>query len=49
MEPEGELVTARAYRLLPAADLNALESRTIDVRKVVIGLRKKVLASTLGK
>ena len=47
MELEGELLMVRAYRLLSTADLDALESRTIDVRKSVISLRKKVIASIL--
>ncbi len=42
-ELEGELELAAVYRILPRDDWRKLASRTIDIRRGVIGLRKKVL------
>lgn len=44
-ELEGQLLMARAYQVLPTADFRSLESQTIDVRRAVINLRKRVLGS----
>jgi len=42
-ELEGQLLMSRAYEVLGMIDFRSLESQTIDVRRSVINLRKRVL------
>lgn len=44
-ELEGELELASFYEILPRKDWLALGGQTVDVRRMLIGLRKKVLQS----
>ena len=44
-EVEGQILMSRAYRILEETHLRSLEEQTIDVRRSVINLRKRVLAT----
>jgi four helix bundle protein len=47
-ELEGQLLMARAYGILATTEFRSREAETIDVRRSVINLRKRVLASIDG-
>src|SRR5579884_3334361 len=45
MELEGQLHMAHAYRILSEPRSRALQLQTVDTRRMLVGLRKKILAS----
>jgi four helix bundle protein len=49
MELEGELVLARGYRIISKAEWRARESDTIETRKMLSALRKRVLEDDLSR
>jgi len=49
MELEGQLKLAQGYGIVSEASHLSLERQTTDTRRMVIGLRKKVLANDLSK
>jgi four helix bundle protein len=48
MELEGQLLMARAYGIMDRSEFRSREEETIDVRRAVINLRKRVLATLDG-
>jgi len=44
-ELEGELEIAAVYEILPTSRWEALSSEAVDTRRMLVGLRKKVLAT----
>ena len=44
-EVEAELELAAVYEILPSRRWEALSSETVDTRRMLVGLRKKVLAT----
>ena len=46
LELEYQLILARDYQLLQPTEFEALRAQTVEVRRMLCGLRKKVLAST---
>jgi four helix bundle protein len=49
IELEAQLELARAYKVLREATWNMLSPETIDTRRMLIGLRKKILQTTLSE
>jgi hypothetical protein len=44
-ELEGELELAAVYEILPAGRWESLSTEAVDTRRMLVGLRKKVLAT----
>jgi len=44
-EPRGHLILAREIKAISLSDFESLSAQTIEVRKMLYGLRTKVIAS----